>query len=751
MGHVLRIRTESKTRIVVYPLNFLRDFTPAAVAPSSGRQKRQHARRRLLERSAGIGFFERMESRCMLSATGPSYDIGTPTLTDVWVDPMSGNDANTGSDRTQALRTVTAAWNRIPMNQTLTATGFRINLTTGTYPESSLPNYWESRHGTQTCPIILQAADGAGTARLPAMNLFDVRSMYLIGLRVESRGGDVLHFDASNHILLRNTTVVGLGNLATYDAPQEALKVNQSQYFYIEDCDISGAWDNAIDFVGVQYGHVVGSKIHRSGDWAMYAKGGSASLRVEGNEMYDAGTGGFTAGQGTGFEFMTSPWLHYEAYDIKVVNNIIHDTQGAGLGVNGGYNILMAYNTLYRVGSRSHVIEVVYGERSCDGNTAQCSAFLAAGGWGTSRIGVVESIPNRNVSIFNNIVYNPAGFQSAYQHFAVYGPRTPSAGSNIPSPSYADEGLQIRGNIIWNGPADHPLGLEDSRLNVSQVMADNSIGTIQPQFVNAAAGDFRLTTTSTILAATTYAIPDFVWTGLPARPSVPTGILSNAVPIDRSGTLRSSPSTAGAYAAPSISAGRPTAPTQLPPTSGNTTTTLTWTAPVSNGGSPITDYIVKRSTNGGTNWTRIDSTVSTLTAYVATGLTNGTAYVFKVIAVNAVGISLPSATSSPVTPVSVPSGAVLLSVVAGNTTATLTWTAPVSNGGSPITDYIVKRSINGGTTWTRIVRPVSTLTSYAATGLTNGTAYVFKIITVNSVGISLRSATSSPVTPALPA
>ena len=232
---------------------------------------------------------------------------------------------------------------------------------------------------------------------------------------------------------------------------------------------------------------------------------------------------------------------------------------------------------------------------------------------------------------------------------------------------------------------------------------------------------------------------------------MPTGILSNAVPIDRSGTLRLSPSTAGAYAAQGIAAVRPTAPTLLPPTAGNTTATLTWTAPVSNGGSPITDYIVKRSTNGGTNWTRIDSTVSTLTSYVATGLTNGTAYVFKVIAVNAVGISLPSATSSPVTPVSVPSAAVLLSVVAGNTTATLTWTAPVSNGGSPITDYIVKRSTNSGTTWTRIVRPVSTLTSYVATGLTNGTAYVFKVIAVNAIGISLPSAASSPVTPALPA
>ena len=493
------------------------------------------------------GLVEKLEPRELLTVAGPRYDIGTPTLTDVWVDPVNGNDANSGAVRGQALRTVTAAWNQIPRGETLTATGFRINLTPGTYSESSLPNYWEERYGTQQCPIILQAVDGAGTVRLPAMNLFDVRYMYLLGLRLESGGGDVLHFEKGDHILLRNTEVVGLGNIATFNAPQEGLKVNQSQYFFIEDCDISGAADNAVDFVSVQYGHVVGSKIHRSNDWAMYAKGGSAYILVEGNEFYDAGTGGFTAGQGTGFEFMSSPWLHYEAYDIKVVNNIVHDTQGAGLGVNGGYNILMANNTLYRVGSRSHVIEVVYGERSCDGNSVQCAAYLAAGGWGTSRVGVVESIPNRNVSIFNNIVYNPAGFQSHDQQFAVYGPRNSSSGSNIPSPSYADEGLLIRGNIIWNGPSDHPLGLDDSRLSASQVLADNAINTLEPQFVNAAGGDFRPILGSNIFGATTFAVPDFTWTGLPARPSVPTGNLSNAVPNDRDGNARSSPSTAGAY------------------------------------------------------------------------------------------------------------------------------------------------------------------------------------------------------------
>jgi hypothetical protein len=324
------------------------------------------------------------------------------------------------------------------------------------------------------------------------MNVYDCRHLYILGLDISSGGGDVLHLDSCSNVLLRNTTIRGLGDIPSYAVPQETLKVNQSQFIYVEHCDISGAWDNAVDFVAVQYGHVVGSRIHRSGDWAMYAKGGSASLTVAGNEFYDAGTGGFTAGQGTGFEFMVSPWLQYEAYDITFINNVVHDTQGAGFGVNGGSNILMASNTLYRVGSRSHVIEVGFGSRSCDGNQAACRAYLAQGGWGTAVVGGDEPIPNRNVFIYDNIVYNPDGYASQWQQFAVAMPRTPSVGSNIPSPARADTNLQIRGNWIWNGPADHPLGIEQAAL-AADVLAGNSINAVRPVLADPARGDYSLT------------------------------------------------------------------------------------------------------------------------------------------------------------------------------------------------------------------------------------------------------------------
>ncbi len=487
-----------------------------------------------------------------LEAAAPAqglYVTGNPVLRDIWVDPVNGNDSNDGATPATAFRTINAAWDDIPMNVTLTE-GVRVNLQPGSYPEASIPVYWESRHGTFDAPIWIR---GNGTRAqivlLGDLNIYDTRYLYLESLTI-TVSGDVLHCELCNHLLIRNVKFDGRG------AAHETIKANQSQHLYIENSDLSGAYENVIDYVSVQYGHIMKNKIYNGDDWCAYVKGGSAYIRVEGNIIHDCGTGGFSVGQGTGFEYMMSPWLHYEGYDIKFVNNIIHDTEGACFGVNGGYNVLMAYNTCYRVGSRSHVIEVVFGGRSCDGDTARCSANRSAGGWGTNVVGSDEPIPDRNVYIYNNIVYNPAGFQSAWQHFAIYGPRTPAGNSNIPNPARTDTNLRIRGNIIWNGPVDHALGIEDSSqgcqpsnptCNETQLRADNVINTIQPQLVNPASGDFHPLTGGNVFGATTYPMPDFSWSDAPTPPSVPAGNLSNAVGVDFANTPRTSVNPPGAY------------------------------------------------------------------------------------------------------------------------------------------------------------------------------------------------------------
>ena len=67
------------------------------------------------------------------------FEIGNPVLTEIWVDPLNGDDANNGATRAQALRTVRAAWNRIPAGTVLTETGYRIQLVAGDYTTENFP------------------------------------------------------------------------------------------------------------------------------------------------------------------------------------------------------------------------------------------------------------------------------------------------------------------------------------------------------------------------------------------------------------------------------------------------------------------------------------------------------------------------------------------------------------------------------------------------------------------------------------
>ena len=481
-----------------------------------------------------------------------AYDIGSPTLSELWVDPQHGDNGRSGASRDQALATIGEAWRRIPQGQPLQNTGYRINLVAGDYPDDTFPHYWEERHGTQQFPILLSSADGPGAARLLGnMNVFAVDHLYLLGLRIEN-AGDVFHCEQCSYLLIRDSVLASSGRQA-----QETLKVNQSHHIYIEGSAIGGSHDNSVDFVGVQYGHILDSRIYDAQDWCLYLKGGSAYFTVAGNEIYDCGTGGFTAGQGTGFEFMVAPWLHYEAYAIQFYNNVIHDTEGAGFGVNGGYDILLAYNTLYRVGSRSHGLEFVFGGRGCDGDSATCAAHRALGGWGSSVVGSDEPIPNRNVFVYNNLLYNPPGFRSQWQHFAIYGPRTPGAGTGIPNPARTDDTLQIRGNLIWNGPADLPLGIEgddqgclpaNPTCNPTQLRADNRINQVQPSLIDPAGGDFRPTPGS-LAGIVALPLPPFpAWD--PFTPAVPAGELTPVVLTDRAGRPRPANGPPGAYVDP---------------------------------------------------------------------------------------------------------------------------------------------------------------------------------------------------------
>jgi predicted phage tail protein len=127
------------------------------------------------------------------------------------------------------------------------------------------------------------------------------------------------------------------------------------------------------------------------------------------------------------------------------------------------------------------------------------------------------------------------------------------------------------------------------------------------------------------------------------------------------------------------------------------------------------------------------------------GLTNGLTYSFTVRATNAAGTGAESGQSPAVTPHSAPDAPSIISATPGNASASISWNAPASDGGSAITEYSVTAYRDGAAVKTVLVH--HSARSATITGLTNGGDYVFTVTASNEVGPSAPSSPSATVRP----
>jgi len=191
-----------------------------------------------------------------------------------------------------------------------------------------------------------------------------------------------------------------------------------------------------------------------------------------------------------------------------------------------------------------------------------------------------------------------------------------------------------------------------------------------------------------------------------------------------------------------VTATVPTAPQSPAATAGNGSVQLSWSAPASTGGSPITGYNVYRSTTPGGEGSTPLKTGVTGTSFTDTTVTNGTSYYYTVAAVNAVGTGPQSAEVSATPKATAPSAPASLVASAGNGQVVLSWTVPASDGGSPITGYNVYRSTTpGGEGSTPVATAVSS--TYTDANVANGTTYYYTVAAVNAVGTSQQSGEAS--------
>ena len=156
--------------------------------------------------------------------------------------------------------------------------------------------------------------------------------------------------------------------------------------------------------------------------------------------------------------------------------------------------------------------------------------------------------------------------------------------------------------------------------------------------------------------------------------------------------------------------------------SGTLQVTLSWKAPLYDSGSPVTNYLIYRNST-------FYAIIGTNTSYTDYNVSNTVTYFYEVTAQNAIGESLRSnmVSVSVGMPPDVPKEPQNLKGKPGNKKVTLTWLAPIGDGGSPIINYRIFRGNS-------LYAQVGTNTTFVDYNVDNGVTYIYYVVAVNNVG-----------------
>ncbi|MGA1793809.1 MAG: fibronectin type III domain-containing protein [Thermoplasmatota archaeon] len=179
----------------------------------------------------------------------------------------------------------------------------------------------------------------------------------------------------------------------------------------------------------------------------------------------------------------------------------------------------------------------------------------------------------------------------------------------------------------------------------------------------------------------------------------------------------------------------PGEPRGLEASAANGEVELTWSAPASNGGAPIIEYLIFRKTSG-EDLQEIGSVpVGTLT-YTDTEIEAGTTYTYAVKAGNRMGDSQFSDEVEALA-LGIPEAPLNVEFSTGDGFVDISWTAPASNGGSALTGYIIFRSDPELENLVIAAELGPEVTSYKDEEAQNGGSYIYTVNAVNAIGESL--------------
>uniref|UniRef100_A0A4W6BZW8 Myomesin 3 n=1 Tax=Lates calcarifer TaxID=8187 RepID=A0A4W6BZW8_LATCA len=179
---------------------------------------------------------------------------------------------------------------------------------------------------------------------------------------------------------------------------------------------------------------------------------------------------------------------------------------------------------------------------------------------------------------------------------------------------------------------------------------------------------------------------------------------------------------------------------------------LGWRAPAFSGGDPVRGYYLDQREKDMNTWREVNIQPVKERQFRVGNLSNGHFYQFRVFAANIAGVGKPSEASEAflcekwtMPEPGCPYDLGLREV--RNNSLVLLWAAPLYEGRSPVTGYLLEISQGDQSdSWTALNdKPISD-THYKVSGLQAGQTYCFRVSAVNEAGVGCPSLPSEPVT-----